>query len=352
MIKGIDENKGASDLKSTLTHLGLISLALIIIGWLGVIKSPLATEDEINPIMFYAISAFELVAPYILALGKLIISATLVAFIVDNVLSKHKMKAVEDESAARREQFEQIIKTQNDLLAQREDLYEKLMDRNSQTVLTSVYKRFIPEAAFIEVEKVLLQQKVERRNYRMEIALEPIPKTENINGIDLNSYFLLAMHSSYRLHNLTNEDLDTHVKFGIEIPNENKLKNLTKISSLTIDGNEMVSANNIEATEHACIISVPVKIPAHDCISATMEGVTVKRRVDSEIWASVIPSDGVVITLTAPEGVDIQCKANHSQQLKLLPGSLRSNRKTYHLPFGIIPYQSIVAWWNGENITD
>ncbi len=338
--------KSMQKMKTILIVFGGVSIALLFLGELAKHVNHFNEAGDVN----YILKIYVVTGPYFLTLGKLILSATIVALVVESVMSKHKMEAISAEAEERRNQFNEIMESQKQLLAQRELQFSRMLAQNGKTVLQSVYKRLIPEAAFKEVENILLNQRLERTNYRIEITLDELEQEQAGDDVDASLYFHMSMHSSYRLKNLTDKDYETMVTFGIEVPNEEKLSDITSVSSMKIGGEEFIERGDIEIRQgkHACEVSVKVKVPASGFLDVAMQGVTVKRRIDSEMWASLIPSDGLVISIMAPKGVDIECKSIHSKPLKLLEGCTNSNRKTFHLNYGIIPFQSILAWWNGE----
>jgi len=82
-------------------------------------------------------------------------------------------------------------------------------------------------------------------------------------------------------------------------------------------------------------------------VTVKMTGTTVKRKIDSEVWASVLPSDGVVVRIEAPTDIELHCRANHSKSIVKCETHDAKMERVWKLEHGMIPYQSIIVWWNG-----
>lgn len=332
-----------------------VSVIVVIIGR---VKPPESESQGIVNSLHHVLSYF---APYADYFGSLLFGAVIVASLVDYTMTQERL-AHEEQEASRREQEQHklseeraAIKQQlaDDRALQKTQLQKELTalhQQNAKNVLSSVYQRLIPEAAFKEIESVLFNTRLERKRYQIGIILREMEAVDGMSEKQLSEYLALTMHSSYRLYNLTDKEYDTKIEFGLEIPNEKKLQHVTRVDSITVDGKERLDENQGTSNSHICEASVRVKIKAKGYIDVSMSGQSVKRKIDSEVWASLIPSDGVTVTIEGPEGLDIQCRPNHSKPFEIRPTPANINRKQFELNHGILPYQSIVAWWNGESI--
>ncbi|WP_417447829.1 hypothetical protein [Idiomarina abyssalis] len=338
-----------------LIWLFLGSVVLVIIGR---VKEPsVNSEGLLNSIQ----QVLSYLAPYADYFGSLLFGAVIVASLVDYTLTQDRLAQEEKETARKEREQQKLVEERealkqqlaDDRADQKRQLQKELTalhQQNAKNVLSSVYQRLIPEAAFKEIESVLFNARLERKRYNIGIILRKLENIEGMSNAELSEYLALTMHSSYRLYNLTDKEYDTKVEFGLEIPNEQKLQQVTKIDSIMINGEEKLSEGKSTKNNHICDASVPVKIPAKGYIDVSMSGQSVKRKIDSEVWASLMPSDGVIVSIEGPDGLEIECRPNHSKQFEIRPTPKNINKKQFELNHGILPHQSIVAWWNGENI--
>ncbi|KTG23615.1 hypothetical protein AWR38_06195 [Idiomarina sp. WRN-38] len=229
---------------------------------------------------------------------------------------------------------------------------QKFIDEVNKNVLASVYKRIIPESSFKEVEDTLLNARVERTNYEISLVLKEFPSEladDGIEQVNIDEHFLVHMHSSYTIRNLSSFRREHPVLFGVEVPVEKALEKFVQIDSFNIDGEEYVDDSDGEDPGKANLEkATTVTLEPYSSISVKMQGTTVKRKIDSEVWASIVPSDGVVVRIEAPNDIELNCRANHSKEIVFCEGHEQKQERVWKLEHGILPYQSIVAWWNGS----
>lgn len=229
---------------------------------------------------------------------------------------------------------------------------QKFIDEVNKNVLSSVYKRIIPESSFKEVEDTLLNARVERTNYEISLVLKDFPPElagDGLEGVNVDEHFLVHMHSSYSIRNLSSFKREHTVLFGVEVPVEKALEKFVKIDSFNIDGNEYIEHSDGDEPGKANLEkATTVSLEPYSSVSVKMQGTTVKRKIDSEVWASIVPSDGVVVRIEAPNNIELNCRANHSKEIVFCEGHEQKQERVWKLEHGILPYQSIVAWWNGS----
>ena len=232
---------------------------------------------------------------------------------------------------------------------------DRLMAEINKDIFRSVYKRYIPPAVFDEVEKCLLTKNVFRKRYQLCYTLRKLRDQEfdGIEGISKEEHLALELYSSYVLENTTDTEQVETIGFAIEIPNEPALKSLTKIKSFKIDDEERVTNPKTfddDCTAQELYVEFEVEIPARGKRNISMEGFTVKRSIDGDSWASRIPSNGVQISVVAPENCMVDCKANHSEKL-VWKNTSSSGPTIWQLDHGIFPHQSVTIWWNCDSAT-
>lgn len=235
--------------------------------------------------------------------------------------------------------------------AEHKEAAEKLIDNIAKDIFKAVYNRYIPKELFAEVEKCLLNSDVKRDKYQLIYELRELEPSEllMLNIPSDNDYIVSDLFSSYELINITDVEIEKELAFIIEIPNEEKLRPLTQISSFQVDDIEKMdklieyqSATHRDLAELSA--SVNVKIPARGSVRVSMKGKTVKRKIDADLWSSRFPSTDIEVSVTAPKNCNIQCKANHPE--KLIKKTRGSTLTVWQLPYAMLPYQSIYIWWN------
>jgi hypothetical protein len=228
---------------------------------------------------------------------------------------------------------------------------QKFIEDVNKNVLASVYKRIVPESAFKEVEDTLLNARVERTNYEISLVLKDFT-TEmvgDLEDVNIDEHYLVHMHSSYTIKNLSGFKREHRVLFGVEVPVEQALEKFVKIDSFSIEGKEYIETNDADVPGKANLEkSKIVTLEPHSSLSVKMKGTTVKRKIDSEVWASIVPSDGIIVRIEAPKKIQLNCRANHSKEIVFCEGHDEKREKVWKLEHGILPYQSVVVWWNGS----
>ena len=219
----------------------------------------------------------------------------------------------------------------------RESQTKQAVSEIKENLFKAIYGRAIPSVIFNEVEESLLKSDVIRRRYTVDYIIKELE--------DSNDHFLCMVSSSYELENISNRAIHQKVHFGLEASVDKKYSRYTNITSFQCDGQKYECENRDD--EHQVYIEVKVNLKAGDRIRVNMQGQLVKRDTDSELWASLIPSDGMTLRVTsAIDNLDIDAKINNSQPLEVISNDPDSG--TYHWDHanGIFPYQSVIFWWS------
>ncbi|MCQ8881697.1 hypothetical protein NQS96_07795 [Pseudoalteromonas shioyasakiensis] len=216
----------------------------------------------------------------------------------------------------------------------------------SKSILESVYKKYIPEKCFDEVDSCLLRSNVERTDYSIHYKIREITQEElDELGLDGNGeHCVVEAFNRYQVRNLLDENVTTHLKFNIEVPNEKEYTDLTEIYSFNYNSVEKINDDEpIKATNHGdCHYSFEANLKPHQTVVVEAKARTVKRIIDQEVWSSRLPSNGIRVTVEAPPHFDVHCRANHSKPMR------KTGPNEWNLSYGMFPHQSIVLWWNGK----
>lgn len=185
-----------------------------------------------------------------------------------------------------------------------------------------------------------------RDQYEITYTLREMT-AQDLGGLN-DEHFVADVKSSYVLKNMTDENLTHTLKTNLEVPNEPAYVQFTEISSYQINEEERLTHGPVKSNEHGlCEAEIQVSVPAGGSVRVLMTGKTVKRRIDGETWSSRLPSTGVTLFITAPDGVEVNCTAKHSK--KIIPNKARDFAKTkvWELKHGVFPFQSVILYWNG-----
>lgn len=221
-----------------------------------------------------------------------------------------------------------------------------LVESINRNLFYAIYKRYVPDAVFVEVEKCLMHSGVFRRGHEVNYTIENIE--EDADGVDCNKHVKCLAQSRYTLHNVTEGEIVHPVVLTLERPIDPKWDSYCKIISVKLNNTELTSADIIKNTtvEDAQIVfRHSVNILPSGCLEVSTSSSLLKQKTDTEIWASRLPSDGFKLTVSMPnKDIKVFAKALHSE--KLVPILDNKVTKSWELKHGVFPFQSIVFWWH------
>lgn len=264
--------------------------------------------------------------------------AILIAVVLIMTIEKfsHKKKEIDLEEETEKNRLE---------LIEKENQNKIFLENCTTNVLQSVYKRYIPESTFVEVERCLLRGHCSRTDYLIDYTIRDFNQedVDKYNNNGSGEHFIVDVYSSYTLINMLDEEVKTDVFFGLEVPNEKEYSEITEITSFKVRKAEEITEAVKVSSHGECHFKSNVTLSPLEQVTIEMRGTTIKRKIDSEVWASRLPSDGIRVIVRAPENLEIHCKANNSHMMK------KVSTNFWELNHGIFPHQSIVLWWNGKN---
>lgn len=225
-----------------------------------------------------------------------------------------------------------------------------LIDRIKSDLFYAIYKRHIPADVFAEVQRCLFNKSIYRKRYMVNYALSFIPQDAEIAEKDRSNHLLCSIGSRYELHNISDIPENAVVEMYLEQPIDENMRKFLQIEELKIDGYTFTSdeiLSLIKSTSDHLILRKETTIPAGGKIQVCVKGRTIKRKTDMEVWGSRLPSDGIMLQITAPENIKVHATANHSSSLEYenMDGGLTH---IWTLNRGIFPFQSIIFWWKAD----
>ena len=222
---------------------------------------------------------------------------------------------------------------------------DDLLASINKNLFHAIYKRYIPEPVFEEVEKCVMRCSVYREAHELDYTIDDLPPTAD--EALRSSHFQCTAQTSYKLSNLLDQDTTHDITIKIERPLESKYDALCTINELTVNGvtvpeSELMAC--ITRTDQHVVLCKKIELPARGKVDVSTKSTLLKKKTDSEIWCSRLPSDGLKLTVSTPsKGLMVKASANHSERLKVQLDN-QVTRK-WVLDFGIFPHQSIIFWW-------
>lgn len=223
---------------------------------------------------------------------------------------------------------------------------DALVAKINNNLFHAIYEKYIPDEIFAEVERAVMFSGVFRRGHELNYTIENIP-TSSAN-VPCDKHVKCLAQTRYELENISDTEIPHNVKLFLEIPIDKYLEPLCKIEEIEIN-DKTLSADEIEShtSKTPCQIefSYPIKIPKGNKLSVRTSATLVKRKLDSEIWTSQLPSDGIKLTVSMPnKDIEVRAHASHSQPL--VPVLDNDVTKSWELKHGIFPHQSVIFWWS------
>jgi len=218
----------------------------------------------------------------------------------------------------------------------------------TENLFNAIFKRYIPDSVFSEVERCLFSSDVVRTNYRVDYDIGDISQINNFPDDDKQNYLACSIRTSFDLKNISDKEIEYDVRSFIELPMDEKLQKFVNFQSFSVD-NVDIGITGVEKSDGShTILTKSVKIGPKSKVSIVTKYATIKRKTDSEIWASLIPSDGIKIAISSPPSIQVKASANHSTKLihSLISSTNIITKQEWSINTGIFPHQSVIFWWS------
>lgn len=222
---------------------------------------------------------------------------------------------------------------------------EALLERINQDLFRAIYKRYIPEAVFEEVEKCVMMGSVYRESHELDYTIDTFAADVDPE-LKASSYQCTAQ-TSYKLRNLLDQDARHMVTVLLERPLDTRHDAWCTVNEVCINGVPLspnLLAKGMTRTDQHVIFRHEIEIPAGAKVDIRTRSVLIKKKTDAEIWCSRLPSDGLTLTVSTPtKDLKVQASANHAEALQQKLDNPVTRK--WVLDFGIFPYQSIIFFW-------
>lgn len=214
---------------------------------------------------------------------------------------------------------------------------EATMAEINKNLFYAVFKRYIPEKVFEEVEKSVMEADVVRSKHELNYTIEEVEDGQ-VQCLAQTSYELTSVVDAPILHK---------VVVRLELPVDDQRKNDCYVEKIVVGSNVYDRTKlgpHVKQTREHYSVEFPIEIAGRATVRISTHSKLVKQSTDVEVWASRIPSDGLELTVSTPSKELVVCaSANHSAQLTTVIDN--DVTKKWALQHGIFPYQSIMFWW-------
>lgn len=238
----------------------------------------------------------------------------------------------------------------------RRELNEAVSDHVKEiqrNVFNSTFGRNLPKAILSEVEDLVLKADFVRSRHRAIYTLS----IKNIREWDENlpdeKFVVAEATTSYVVRNVSGVPKNFHVRLELEKPPFDYLEGYASIDSVKVRGVELTrqeidsgddaveDTRNFKKFEHV----IPAIDPGAE-VEVVSKYKEIKMLNDVEIWRSLLPSDGMTLTVSLPkEATDWGAHALHREEARLRSSSLESRVHEWSVESGVLPHQGIVFWW-------
>lgn len=227
---------------------------------------------------------------------------------------------------------------------------DDLLDQINQDLFKTIYKRYIPNSVFNEVEKCVMKSAVFRESHQLDYTIDTFP--EHTDELLRSSCFKCIAQTNYKLKNLLSDQPVKHqVTVVLERPINSAWDDLCTIEEVRMNDQVLAFDQLTQATKRTdphILFEHEIEIPSGSEVSIFTKSMLIKNKVDSEIWCSRLPSDGLTLTVSTPtKGLTVQANANHSEKLRQTLNIDVTQR--WELKFGIFPFQSIIFFWKPKD---
>lgn len=216
---------------------------------------------------------------------------------------------------------------------------EETIDTIAKNLFQATYKKFIPEDILKDFTECLSTSKILRKNHKVYYDIKRHPESDEL--------VICEASSRYNFENITKDEIHQKVGLFLERPLDPKHLKYCVIESIKIDGIETLTEENPFNTdiEHIKFETLVAIKPGKEVLIETKSKL-VKNTDDVESWALIHPSDGIELSLTCEESLNLNLMAVARHPKKLTLQRDNAFRKEWKLNAGTFPYQSISLWWS------
>jgi hypothetical protein len=228
------------------------------------------------------------------------------------------------------------------------------MDDIQNSVFQSTFKRNIPKELIDEVENLVLRADFIRSNHRSTYRMRRLTPEEVNNNDGVPRVLIADITTVYNVRNVSGIRKDFTVRLELEKSPVLEYENFVKIEDVSVNG---VSLTDVErntgddiapdTTYFKNFEHVIKNLDAGSEASVFLRYTSVKNLNDMEMWRSLLPSDGMTMSVQLPQGTG--AFGIHAWHRADLIRNIHDDHNAYYeytLDQAVLPHQGIVFWWS------
>ena len=278
-------------------------------------------------------------------LGVSIVEAALVMAIIDTRASREQidqsLRLISKATSESKGLIHESIEETKRAAAQSQELTRQAIE----SVFDAVYRKKVPRELVEHYESVVFDRKLFRRSEKYIYTLKVPP------GARAEDFMPVSVYREFRMHNLTENDLDYEFACETSLPPGGSTAQKPKYFELRVDGlpvtvgdGEVVQRSGYEALVLKHKVVIPKK--AHRHFEVRFE--TVRRVRDAELLITTWPSDGATIDVHYDPTLEISANALHALELTPVPTGPTSSKWT--LAAGMVPGHGVCLQWEPKRV--
>jgi hypothetical protein len=218
----------------------------------------------------------------------------------------------------------------------------------NRNVFQALYGIRTPQGLFEQVEDTIIKQKFFRRNVHMVYQFMPASTSK---------VFVMDVDLNYHVENISRDQDSFRIPVTLEKPFLKDVSDKVKLRAIVIDGKHLSDQELQEARDAApdcekfIRFSHNVDVDGESTRRIEIKYTMVKLHQDYEVWRSVFPCDGLRLTVTVPQGVEILAHQIHPTPLRESVGKHGDTLREWVLERPVLPYQGVLIWWRSEQVS-
>jgi hypothetical protein len=220
-------------------------------------------------------------------------------------------------------------------------------------VFRSTFSRNIPKSLIDEVDNLVLRADFVRQNHRSTYRMRLVnAKQINKNANDTRA-IIASVNTSYKVKNVSGVRKDFPVRVELEKSPIEGLEGSVSIQEIAIRGNPITENNLRKADEDAPdgfsfrkFEHVISGINPGEEVEVACKFQIVMRTTGTEVWRSLLPSDGMTLVVYLPPGAkNFDAFALHRAELTRRLSDEESGYHEWVLDQAVLPHQGIAFRW-------
>lgn len=239
---------------------------------------------------------------------------------------------------------------------------QKQIEGINRDLFFSLFKKKFTEPIIGELQNILFYTKLCRSELELNYELTKIPNPQIATHDQIGKEVVKCQFTStYVLENVTADSIEHELCTYIELPMVQELHSLCEISSVKVQHTLTAPVSNgDERVKSPIKVAAPTEINPKPLISlehktkvalgpyqkirVRVRAQYIKNMYDTELWCTLVPTDGCRLNVSVPQGnLKVLATAHNSNPFEPIDSNATLN--TWKLNSGMLPHQSVSFWW-------